>query len=157
LAEIVAQLLDGTSIEDAARTSLERLLKETDHDETSRAVEAALRLAKKGAPSPEAVESLGGGWIAEEALAIGLYCALVARDFREGVLLAVNHSGDSDSTRSIAGNLFGLIHGRSGIPVEWLETLELREVIERIGQDLWAHFGPEERGPCKDTGDYPSY
>ena len=46
----------------------------------------------------ETVESLGGGWVAEEALAIAIYCALVAHDFADGVVLAVNHGGDSDST-----------------------------------------------------------
>ena len=34
------------------------------------------------------------------------------------------------------GNLLGLIHGRSGIPADWLTQLELRDVIERVGQDL---------------------
>jgi len=81
----------------------------------------------------------------------------VARDFREGVLLAVNPSGDSDSTGSIAGNLLGLIHGRSGIPADWLQQLELRDVVKRVAQDLWSHFGPEERVPCGDQGDYPPW
>jgi ADP-ribosylglycohydrolase len=79
----------------------------------------------------------------------------VAEDFRERVLLAVNHSGDSDSTGSIAGNLLGLIHGVEGIPQEWPQQLELREVIERMARDLWTHFGPDERGPCHDLDDYP--
>ena len=65
--------------------------------------------------------------------------------------LAVNH-GDSDSTGSIAGSLLGLLHGVSGIPKEWLDQLELRDVIERVGRDLWSHFGPEERGPCSGPG-----
>ena len=81
----------------------------------------------------------------------------MARDFREGVLLAVNPSGDSDSTGSIAGNLLGLIHGRSGIPADWLQQLELRDVIERVGRDLWSHFGPEERGLCRDPDDSPPW
>jgi ADP-ribosylglycohydrolase len=72
-------------------------------------------------------------------------------------VLAAIHGGDSDSTGSIAGNLLGLLRGRSGIPVEWLERLELRDVIERVGQVLWAHFGPEEREPCRDLRDYPSW
>jgi ADP-ribosylglycohydrolase len=156
-AEVVGRLVAGMELEDAARAALERLRDEPDHHETSAAVEAALARSREGDPSPEAVESLGGGWIAEEALAIGLFCALVARDFKEGVLLAVNHGGDSDSTGSIAGNLLGLIHGRRGIPQEWLAHLELRDVIERVARDLWAHFGPEERGPCRDLDDYPPW
>src|SRR5262249_30856958 len=38
----------------------------------------------------------------------------VALELQEGVLLAANHGGDSDSTGSIAGNLLGLLHSRSG-------------------------------------------
>jgi len=142
---VVARLVAGAELEEAARASLACLPDEPDHHETSAAVEAALERARGCNPSPEALASLGKGWIAEEALAIGLYCALVARDFKDGALLAVNHGGDSDSTGSIAGNLLGLIHGKRGIPAEWLERLELQDVIERVGQDLWAHFGMEGR------------
>jgi ADP-ribosylglycohydrolase len=70
---------------------------------------------------------------------------------------AVNHSGDSDSTRSIAGKLLGLIHGVGGIPEDWLQQPELRDVVERMARDLWSHFGPAERGPCDDLQDYPSW
>ena len=156
-AEVVARRRDGLDLEDAAEKALQRLVREPRSEETRKAVDAALSLARRGTPSAERVESLGQGWIAEEALAIGLYCALVAEDFAHGVLLAVNHGGDSDSTGSIAGNLLGIIHGKDGIPAEWLEMLELRDVIERVGRDLWAHFGPEERGPCDDTRDYPPW
>ena len=46
-----------------------------------------------------AIAPLGERWVAEEALAIAVYCSLVAQDdFARGVRLAVNHSGDSDST-----------------------------------------------------------
>jgi hypothetical protein len=40
-------------------------------------------------------------------------CALAAPDVRAGLLAAVNHGGDSDSTGSIAGNLLGAHHGRA--------------------------------------------
>jgi ADP-ribosylglycohydrolase len=158
-ADVIARLFAGADLEGAARAALERLQKEQNHDETSLAVQRALTLAAEGHPSAERVESVGQGWIAEEALAIGLYCALVAKNFREGVLLAVNHGGDSDSTGSIAGNLLGLLHGKSGIPAEWLERLELRDVLERVARDLWTHFGVEDREPCDpdDLRDYPSW
>jgi ADP-ribosyl-[dinitrogen reductase] hydrolase len=106
-------------------------------NETSTAIGAALALAQRdGSPSPELVETLGGAWIAEEALAISLYCALVARDFAHGVLLAVNHGGDSDSTGAITGNLLGLIYGQDQIPQEWRETVELKELIAQVAHDL---------------------
>jgi ADP-ribosylglycohydrolase len=54
----------------------------------------------------------------------------------EVLLISVNHSGDSDSTGSIAGNLAGALYGVGAIPQHWLEQLELREVIERVAIDL---------------------
>lgn len=108
-------------------------------DETLRAVDLALSLAESDVDRQEAISQLGEGWIAEEALAISLYCALVARDFRDGVTLAVNHDGDSDSTGAITGNILGAKWGVEAIPPEWLESLELREVITEIADDLLTH------------------
>ncbi|PKM31990.1 MAG: crystallin J1 [Gammaproteobacteria bacterium HGW-Gammaproteobacteria-11] len=106
-------------------------------EETRQLVESVLELHAQGIrPTPSAIERLGGGWIAEEALAIGLWCALSAENLEEGVVLAVNHSGDSDSTGLIAGNLLGLIHGPSAIPGDWLSQLELRQVITQIAADI---------------------
>jgi hypothetical protein len=31
----------------------------------------------------------------------------------------------------------------------------LREAITRIADDLWAHFGSDERGECDDVDGYP--
>ena len=52
--------------------------------------------------------------------------------------MAVNHDGDSDSTGAIAGNLLGIQSGAEAIPAEWLEALELRDVIAELADDLWA-------------------
>lgn len=79
---------------------------------------------------------MGGGWVAEEALGIGLWCALLASNLEEGICWAVNHTGDSDSTGLIAGNLLGIQLGADAIPARWLESLELREVIEQVAHDI---------------------
>ena len=106
-------------------------------EETRRLIEYVLRLHQQGVrPNPERIADLGGGWVAEEALAIGLWCALAAESLEDGVITAVNHSGDSDSTGMIAGNLLGLIYGPQAIPDRWLEDLELRDVITQIAVDL---------------------
>ncbi|POX46141.1 ADP-ribosylglycohydrolase, partial [Streptomyces sp. Ru71] len=89
-------------------------------------------------PDAERVERLGAGWVAEEALAIGVYCALAAPGVPEALLLAVNHSGDSDSTGSICGNLLGARHGDTGLPHTWLEQVEGRAVTAALADDLAA-------------------
>jgi ADP-ribosylglycohydrolase len=55
---------------------------------------------------------------------------------RTGLLLAVNHGGDSDSTGSIAGNLLGAMHGLDALPRDLLDELEGRDVIERLAREL---------------------
>jgi len=84
---------------------------------------------------------LGGGWVGEEALGISLYCCLKAKDdFLKALHLAVNHSGDSDSTGSITGNILGAMYGESALPITWLQHLELSGVIWQMGEDLFTAF-----------------
>ncbi len=58
-------------------------------------------------------------------------------------MLAVNHSGDSDSTGAIAGNVLGALLGYESIPTDLVDGLELQEVIAEIADDWIACFGPE--------------
>jgi ADP-ribosylglycohydrolase len=84
------------------------------------------------------VRSLGEGRVADEALAIGVYCALAARDLEHGLLLAVNHGGGSDTTGAICGAILGTERGASAIPERWLARLEHREATAEIADDLAA-------------------
>jgi ADP-ribosylglycohydrolase len=137
LAAVVRWIVGGRSLDSALVNAIGRLREWRGYEETLAAVLGARDLASSGhEPRAELVETLGQGWVAEEALAIGLYCALVAEDFEHGVRLAVNHGGDSDSTGAIAGNVLGAQYGSSAIPLRWLATLELREEIEQLAHDL---------------------
>lgn len=141
LAAVISMVAFGEALDRAIADASHILVKRDNHDECLKAVESAVDLSQRKSFSPEILETLGAGWVAEEALAIGLYCALVAdRDFRRGVLLAVNHSGDSDSTGAITGNLIGAQSGIDGIPNEWLSDLELRELIEEVADDMINQF-----------------
>ena len=76
----------------------------------------------------------------DEALAIAIACVESQPSFVAGVLAAVNHSGDSDSTGSIAGNILGALHGVVAIPTRWLDDLELRDEIEQLARDAIHEF-----------------
>lgn len=140
-AALISSVLSGAPLMDAISETSHILKAQEKHNECLQAIEAAVVLSKRRKLSPEDIESLGGGWVAEEALAIGLCCALAASgDFRKSVLLAVNHSGDSDSTGSITGNLLGAQYGASVIPEQWLSDLEMKDVIEEVATDLAGQY-----------------
>lgn len=155
LAVMITALVQGADMDTALAAAEQRLSMGHEADETRQALAQARVLATGDTPPAEAIARLGEGWIAEEALAIAVYCALVARDFRDGVTLAVNHDGDSDSTGAITGNLLGARWGKAAIPDSWLKRLELHDVIEELADDLltcnrWpisAHGDDPELGP----------
>ncbi|NUS08851.1 MAG: ADP-ribosylglycohydrolase family protein, partial [Nonomuraea sp.] len=86
-AAIVARLMCGDALEPAVHHALGLLARHPRHEETTAALRAALELAASGAPTAERVESLGGAWVAEEALAIGVYCALAEPSPERALLL----------------------------------------------------------------------
>lgn len=105
----------------------------------------AIELSVSDKADARAINILGEGWVAEEALAIALYCALKYSDDVDRCLIAaVNHRGDSDSTGALAGNIVGAYAGLSAIPKKYLDHLELREVILEMADDLYHDgWGPE--------------
>ena len=102
LTTVIGGLREGRELTQAIESARAALIACDHHEEVLAAVAHACLEAERGA-SPEAVERLGRGWVADEALAIALYCALVADDFAAGVRLAVNHGGDRYRSRRIAG------------------------------------------------------
>jgi ADP-ribosylglycohydrolase len=138
LAVIVGLVLAGSPLKEAIDAAKKELRSHKSPQETLAAIERAEALAQAHPRERSALRVMGKGFVAEEALAIGLYCALSARDFEDGIILAVNHSGDSDSTGSIAGNLLGAAAGVGAIPDRWLANLELRTTIEALADDLAA-------------------
>jgi ADP-ribosyl-[dinitrogen reductase] hydrolase len=147
LAAIVALVLNGMPLAQAVEQAKAQLCLRPAHLETLLAIERAQLLAEGEPNQPDVIQTLGAGWVAEEALAISLYCALSTGDFEAGVVLAVNHAGDSDSTGSITGNILGAMYGEESIPSRWLNSLELRHVIMAVADDL-ATF------PEWDVGEY---
>lgn len=105
-------------------------------------LDKAIALAASDVEDCEAIKMLGEGWVAEETLAIAIYCALkYSDDFERCIVAAVNHSGDSDSTGAVAGQILGAALGYGAIPKKYLTNLELKEVILELGDDLYHGCG----------------
>lgn len=132
-AEMLADVAAGLKLEESASAMASEYERLEDGDETVRAIRKALDATRDG--SPETVESLGGGWTAEEALSIALYACLTGKTFDQALQIAVVHGGDSDSTGAIAGNMMGLIDPLAAVQHRWASVIEGADIIARLVRD----------------------
>ena len=140
LATIICKLCDGRPLTNAVDAAIATVSQHGRSDEVTTALQHARRLAATADHTPD-VSVLGRGWVAEEALAIAVYCALTQpEDLTAALRMAANHSGDSDSTAAIAGNIMGALLGAQAIPPRWLEVLELRDTIDRLATAMHDRF-----------------
>ena len=138
-AVILHALLCGESIEDGIGRAQDMLRAHVETIETLRALTLGIELAHQSLPPSKAIPQIGEGWVGEEALGIAIYCALTATDLVHGIRISVNHSGDSDTTGILVGQLLGAQFGESAIPERWLSPLELRDAITEMADDLFQH------------------
>lgn len=142
---ILFAILCGKTVLEATQITLDFIKQKEFHEETSQALKSAIHQSQNNLPAHIAIANLGEGWVAEEALAIAVYCALKAKNLELGVLMAVNITGDSDSTGSMAGQLLGALYGYEAIPDYFLDGLELKPLLEQLSQDLlliyYYYFG----------------
>ncbi len=133
MAVLVRDGLNGVPWAESLAKVLALLRERCGSESTVAAVEGAARAAADGVALRERVSGLGEGWVGEEALAIGLYAAMVAKTFAECIELAANHDGDSDSTASIAGQLWCARFGLAGIEREVVGRVDVVEAV----LELW--------------------
>ena len=101
-------------------------------------IDRAIDLVDKEVEDVEAIQMLGRGRAAEETLAIAIYCSLKYEyDFEKGIIAAANHTGASDSTASIVGNILGTYLGYNSIPSKFIDNLEFKDIIMEIAEDLY--------------------
>ena len=138
-AVILHALLCGQSLENGINRAEDILRAQSETEETLRALTLATELAHRGLPPNKAIQKIGEAWVGEEALGVAIYCALVATDLVHGIRISVNHSGDSDTTGILVGQLLGAQLGESAIPERWLSPLELHGAITAMAEDLFQH------------------
>lgn len=163
LTHIVAKCIETSwsldeIVKDAIKTTVELFANKKYIDEFENIMNKAVKLAHENVDDLDAIRELGQGWVAEETLAISVYCALkYPDDFTKAVTVSVNHDGDSDSTGAVTGNIIGAYLGYCNIPVKYIEPLELKEVIDEIAVDLYEDCKMSEYGSYHDEGWFAKY
>ena len=161
---ILYDLMCDASLDDAVADTIDFLRKKyadyPDAETMAKLIEKTKRLADLACRSNSddltgefgIMKELGEGWVGEEALAVGLFSVLACRErgFDQCLYNAACHKGDSDSTASIAGQIWGAAYGLSRVDEKWLKNLELREVILEIADDLTDNCKMSEYGDYYD-------
>lgn len=107
-------------------------------DDFKKIICKAIRLEDNPLQDWEVIENgFGGGWVAEETLAIALFSVIRhIDDFKACMVCAVNHGGDSDSTGAVASNLIGAILGYKAIPAYFKDNIQLKDLLLSMADRL---------------------
>ena len=115
-------------------------------------IDLAVQLSENKDSDLTNINRIGEGWVAEETLGIALYCTLRhSTDFSAGVIAAVNHKGDSDSTGAVTGNILGALLGYEAIEQKWKEHLELSDIILTLADDIFSGHQTEHNQKKTDS------
>lgn len=153
-AYIISSIISGMDIAHSLEDTLVELSKYYNSGDIVEILRKSINLSKSKKSDEICIKELGEGWVAEEALAISVFCALRYKDdFERAIIAAVNHGGDSDSTGAMTGNMVGAYLGLNKIPRKWTNKLELYDVITRIADDLLIGYSDEGEWWMK----YPGY
>ncbi len=138
--EMISHIISGNDVETAVDKTMKTLATYKGHEPVTKLMNKAKELAKSDIHPEEAIEQLGEGWVGDEAIAISTYCALKEpNNFEKALKMAVNHSGDSDSTGAIVGNILGAHLGVENIPEKWHNATELSGELEQLATDLFVN------------------
>lgn len=103
-----------------------RLYMDVAHDLATTGKSAKVTMHAKMVPT---IDSYGQGWDAESCMAMALWALGHAKTFRQLLVHAIAHGGDSDSVAAVAGGLWGLA-GRD-VPEGLAARLDEQDVIAR--------------------------
>ena len=153
LSGIISYIIEGKTLAETIDLCIGQLIKYDGHSETLEKIELAQKLSVSQKSIEESIQTIGEGWVGEEALAISVYCSLKFSDnWGRGTLAAVNHSGDSDSTGSITGAILGTLLGVESIPRPWIQKVEESGRITKIANDMFNLFKKGKDFPYGEVG-----
>jgi ADP-ribosylglycohydrolase len=147
-AAIIERVVAGVDLPNSLRDTVDQLQSLPAAGETIAAIRRAYDAAASGPPSAQTLEQVGAGWVAEECLAIAVYVALhayVTGNIAAALLLSVNHTGDSDSTGAVCGNLLGAMYGIDALPPAWTGGVEGSAEIIGLADDIVDRAAPKHR------------
>jgi ADP-ribosylglycohydrolase len=127
---LMSLIIQGEELRTAVSEALVALKRHKNSETSYDAISKAFQLADSGENPEQAISHLGEGWIAEEAVAKAIYCALVYQDdFEKAIGFAIAQDGNRSGVASICGAILGGYLGSLEIPYSWIRDLELSDLM----------------------------
>lgn len=84
----------------------------------------------------EMTDFFGEGWTGETALGLSIYALRNGKDFKDTVVIATNHCGDSDSTASMAAQLYASFKNLEHNDLIVFNSLDISEIINKSLENI---------------------
>ena len=155
-AAIIAELVNGASMDEAIKTSQRILATYKGHEEVSHVIAKVVKFLSDDKISPtKAIDRIGTEDDAAQALGVALFSAALFEDsYENAIRLAVNHDGRSDVCGAMCGGLLGAYHGAGFVPKKWVQKLAYLRLIEDMAISLVenSYFNEEPKSTATPTG-----
>ena len=145
LAYVISLLVKKVDLEEAIYKATLKLRENPNSKELLEKIYLAMSLAEENIADHKAIEKIGKGWNAEEALAIAIYSIFKHKNkytdfYKKAVLCSINHDGDSNTTGNITGSIVGAFLGIKFLPREWVNKIESKNMLDQISSDLFQKY-----------------
>ncbi len=141
MAVITQVLVTGGTLEDAVNTALNCLNMELvdEAKETINAIDLGMRKGCSSRLDVSMLDSLGGGWIAEEALGIAIAAtAACGGNTMDALATCAAIDGDSDSVASVTGTLCGALYGINDEVRALFKSIREHDLVQRVAEMVIA-------------------
>ena len=79
---------------------------------------------------------IGEGWTGETALGLAVYALKKGKSFEHCLIISTNHRGDSDSTASMAAQLYAAFKTLDSKDLEVYEKIDLKNIINKSLENI---------------------
>lgn len=83
-------------------------------------------------------------------LEAALWSFFTTSGFREGAVKAVNLGDDADTVGAVYGGLAGAFYGVEDIPMEWMDGLMRRDLVDEVMEGVVKLVGESEATGSKE-------
>ncbi len=126
------RLIDGDSVSDAIRQGAAYAAAYYEHTAAHKSELSCFSRVLDGGLAALVEDDIRSSGYVVDTLEAAFWCLLTTASYSACVLKAVNLGEDTDTVAAVAGGLAGLCYRESGIPQEWRDALQSRNMIDAV-------------------------